>query len=53
MLRIAASDEAEAVTKLGAGAPFWLLDDSLGWAWGYAGDDRRVGYIRSLALAKP
>jgi hypothetical protein len=28
-----------------------LLDDSLGWAWGYAGDERRVGYVRSDALA--
>jgi hypothetical protein len=28
-----------------------LLDDSLGWAWGYAGEDRRVGYVPSEALA--
>ena len=28
-----------------------MLDDSLGWAWGYAGKDRRVGYVRSDALA--
>jgi hypothetical protein len=28
-----------------------MLDDSLGWAWGYAGDERRVGYARSEALA--
>jgi len=29
-----------------------MLDDSLGWAWGYAGDDRRVGYVESSALGK-
>ena len=28
-----------------------MLDDSLGWAWGYAGKDRRVGYVRERALA--
>ena len=27
-----------------------MLDDSVGWAWGYAGEDRRVGYVRSEAL---
>jgi hypothetical protein len=27
-----------------------MLDDSLGWAWGYAGSDRRVGYVRSETL---
>ena len=30
-----------------------LLDDSLGWAWGYAGKERRVGYVRSDALTTP
>jgi hypothetical protein len=35
---------------VGEGDPFDLLDDSLGWAWGYAGEDRRVGYVRSEAL---
>jgi hypothetical protein len=27
-----------------------MLDDSLGWAWGFAGSDRRVGYVPSEAL---
>jgi hypothetical protein len=27
-----------------------MLDDTLGWAWGYAGRDRIVGYVRSEAL---
>ena len=31
--------------------PFLLLDDSLGWAWGYAGKERRVGYVPNRALA--
>ena len=26
---------------------FELLDDTLGWAWGYAGANRRVGYVES------
>jgi len=36
--------------ELAAGEPFAMLDDSLGWAWGYAGADRRVGYVPSGAL---
>jgi hypothetical protein len=28
-----------------------MLDESLGWAWGYAGSDRRVGYLPDEALA--
>jgi hypothetical protein len=27
-----------------------MLDESVGWAWGYAGKERRVGYVRSGAL---
>ena len=38
------------IAQLGAGEPFDLLDDSLGWAWGYAGAGRRVGYVRSECL---
>jgi len=29
-----------------------MLDESLGWAWGYAGDDRRVGYVPTDALER-
>ena len=47
------SDEAEQVGPLGAGEPFSLLDDRLGWAWGYAGAERLVGYVPSEALATP
>jgi Bacterial dipeptidyl-peptidase Sh3 domain len=44
------ASEATPVAELRAGEIFDLLDDSLGWAWGYAGADRRVGYVRSEAL---
>jgi len=50
-LRHVPSAEAEPIRELAAGEPFALLDDSLGWAWGYAGAERRVGYVRSEALA--
>ena len=49
-LRIAPSDEAEELAELETDDPFSMLDDTLGWAWGYAGRDRRVGYVRSEAL---
>lgn len=35
---------------MAAGEPFDLLDSTLGWAWGYAGTDRRVGYVRFDAI---
>jgi hypothetical protein len=53
VLRSGRSDEAEAIRELEAGEPFALLDDSLGWAWGYAGSERRVGYVRSEMLSPP
>ncbi len=51
ILRAGPSDEAEAVAELEAGDPFAMLDNSLGWAWGYGGKQRRVGYVRSETLA--
>jgi Bacterial dipeptidyl-peptidase Sh3 domain len=45
------SEDSERIGELDGGDPFALLDDSMGWAWGYAGRDRRVGYVRSEALA--
>jgi hypothetical protein len=42
--------DAPVIRELIVGEPFSLLDDSLGWAWGYAGDERRVGYIPSDSL---
>jgi hypothetical protein len=45
------SDEAEIVGELAAGDDFEMLDNSVGWAWGYAGPQRRVGYVKSEAIA--
>jgi len=50
VLRASPSAEGEAVRELAPGEPFRMLDDSLGWAWGYAGEERRVGYVPSEAL---
>ena len=50
-LKSAPSDQAETIAELPAGERFALLDDSQGWAWGYAGDGGRVGYVASAALA--
>jgi hypothetical protein len=44
------SEVTETVTSLAPGDPFLMLDDTLGWAWGYAGKKRRVGYVRSAAI---
>jgi hypothetical protein len=43
-------EDAPPIRELAPGQTFLLLDDSLGWAWGYAGEDRRVGYVLSEAL---
>lgn len=50
-LRSSSSEAGKLVRELAAGEPFDLLDSSLGWAWGYAGSERRVGYIPAEALA--
>ena len=50
--RRAATEDAEVIGRLQPGDAFELLDDTGGWAWGYGGADRRVGYIRSDALAR-
>ena len=44
------SDTAVEISLLDKGESFELLDDSIGWAWGYAGAERRVGYVRSDCL---
>jgi len=49
-LRSRPSADAEVIREMACGEPFRMLDDSLGWAWGYAGDDRRVGYVKSDAV---
>ena len=50
-LRSGPSESADVVCELEAGELFQLLDDTLGWAWGYAGNNRVVGYVRSGALS--
>jgi hypothetical protein len=50
-LRSGPQASADVLRVLKAEEPFAMLDDSLGWAWGYAGEERRVGYVRSDALA--
>ena len=52
-LRDGPGDESEALLELKAGDAFAMLDNSLGWAWGYAGTDRRVGYVRSDVIGTP
>lgn len=49
-LRSAPSTGAEVVAELRQGDRFLMLDDSLGWAWGYGGDEQRVGYLPTEAL---
>ena len=52
-LRFGPSDESEAVAQLKSGDPFAMLDNSLGWAWGYGGKERLVGYLRAKAIGSP
>ena len=50
-LRSLPSNDSELVAQMSAGDTFAMLDNSLGWAWGYAGSERRVGYVPSDCLA--
>jgi len=50
-LRAGASEQASFIRQLKVGEIFAMLDESVGWAWGYAGKDRRVGYVPSHVLA--
>jgi len=52
-LRSGPSDAAETIRELTAGEPFAMLDNSVGWAWGYAGKERRVGYVKAEAVGAP
>ena len=42
--------DGDVVLELKAGAPFALLDSRSGWAWGYGGEQRLVGYVSEEAL---
>jgi hypothetical protein len=46
-LRAEPSANGQIIRQVEAGEPFSLLDHSLGWAWGYAGAERRVGYVKA------
>jgi len=46
-LRSAPSGNGDVLCALSSGDTFEMLDDTLGWAWGYAGPKRRVGYVES------
>lgn len=48
-LRAAPSDAAELILGLDKGDALRMLDNSRGWAWGYA-PDGRVGYVRAAAV---
>jgi len=50
-LRDGPSTDAAVVVELHKGDAFLMLNESLGWAWGYGGDERRVGYVPTEALA--
>jgi hypothetical protein len=51
VLRSVPSADAEGLGTILTGEPFLMLDESLGWAWGYGGHERRVGYLEAKALA--
>ena len=48
-LRLEPSDDAELIAHLAHGDEYRMLDNSRGWAWGYA-PDGRVGYVRAAAV---
>lgn len=46
-----ADEKSDAMAKLVAGDCFELLDSRGGWAWGYGGKNRLVGYVDASALS--
>ena len=52
-LREEPKEDSPAIAELRPGDGFDMLDNSLGWAWGYAGTDRRVGYVPSATVGAP
>lgn len=47
---LSAPDAGEVVTRLERGAILLMLDCTRGWAWGYAGPGRLVGYVAHANL---
>lgn len=52
VLRSEPDDGAPALAELPVGASVGILDDSRGWAWGYAGEEGLVGYVRSELVGR-
>ncbi|HET7316980.1 MAG TPA: SH3 domain-containing protein [Sphingomicrobium sp.] len=50
-LRSGPGPDCDSVAELESGDSFDMLDNSLGWAWGYGGPERLVGYVESEALS--
>ena len=50
-LKCGPSEDTDTLADLKAGDAFAMLDNSLGWAWGYAGAERLVGYVPAEAVA--
>ena len=46
----APGNSGEPLVNLVKGDDFALLDSAHGWAWGYAGNPRRAGYVRADAV---
>jgi hypothetical protein len=46
------TESSETIAHLEAGDDFALIEITLGWAWGYAGPDGRVGYVEAQAIAR-
>jgi hypothetical protein len=46
-MRAAPDEAADVLADLQPGTTLDILDNSRGWAWGYAGEERRVGYVRA------
>ncbi|MEO7563607.1 MAG: SH3 domain-containing protein [Sphingomicrobium sp.] len=51
-LRDRPAGDAVLIRRLDQGEPFAVLDSTLGWAWGYAGSERRVGYVESTKIGR-
>jgi hypothetical protein len=51
-LQDAPGSEGEVIASLAKGDAFAALDSTLGWAWGYAGSERRVGYVESSKIGR-
>jgi hypothetical protein len=47
---LAPAHDSDVIGELKAGDALMMLDNSRGWAWGYA-PDGRVGYLPSAAVA--